>query len=143
MPGPIQRLYILYDPACGLCTRIQTWLVRQPAYIALHPIAAGSDAAMRLFPALPQSEKSDEVIVISDNGGVYFGDHAWLMCLYALRNYREFSRRIASPRLLPLARQAFTLISRNRHSISKWLRLLPEEEVRRRLNDVIAPRCVR
>jgi predicted DCC family thiol-disulfide oxidoreductase YuxK len=138
----MKRLYVLYDPNCGLCTRIKFWLVRQPAYVAVHPIPAGSPQAARLFPALPQSGKPGELVVIGDNGGVYFGDHAWIMCLYALRDYRATAKRLSSPALQPLAREAFTFISRYRQSISRWLRLMPEAEMHRRLKDVIVPRCV-
>jgi predicted DCC family thiol-disulfide oxidoreductase YuxK len=139
----MKRLYVLYDPNCGLCTRIKAWLAHQPAYITVHPIAAGSEQAMRLFPALPESEKVGDLVVIGDNGAVYYGDHAWIMCLYALRDYRATAKRLSSPKLQPLAREAFTLISRYRRSISKWLGMMPETEMRNRLKDVITPRCVR
>jgi len=138
----MKRLYVLYDPNCGLCTRIKFWLVRQPAYVAIHPIPAGSPQAARLFPALPNSRKSEELVVISDNGGVYFGDNAWIMCLYALREYRATAKRLSSPMLRPLARQAFTFVSRYRHSISRQLGMMPEAQMRTMLKDVIAPRCV-
>ncbi len=136
------RLYVLYDPKCGLCTRIKGWLVKQPSYVAIHPIPMGSPEASRLFPALPQLGKSAELVVIADNGGVYFGDHAWIMCLYALRDYRATAKRLSSPTLQPLARAAFTFISRYRHSISRWLGTVPEHEMHLMLKGVDTPRCV-
>ena len=135
------RLYVLYDPNCGLCTSVKGWLARQPAYVPLHPIAAGSPEAIKLFPGMP-AERSGELAVISDNGEVYFGDHAWIMCLYALRDYRGMAKRLASPRLKPLAREAFAFISHHRHSISRWLKMVPEHEVRQMLQGVNVPRCV-
>jgi len=138
----MRRLYVLYDPTCGLCTRVKIWLTRQPAYVAIHPIAMGSPAAARLFPALPKSDKQGELVVVSDAGGVYFGDHAWIMCLYALREYRTMAKRLSSPALLPLAREAFTFISRYRHSISGWLGTVPETEMQLMLQGMNTPRCV-
>ena len=138
----MKRLYVLYDSNCGLCIRVKFWLTRQPAYVAIHPIPMGSPVAARLFPALPQSGKSGELIVISDNGGVYFGDHAWIMCLYALREYRVTAKRLSSPAQLPLAREAFTFISRYRHSISRWLGSVPETEMQLMLQGMTTPRCV-
>jgi predicted DCC family thiol-disulfide oxidoreductase YuxK len=142
----MKRLYVLYDSNCGLCTRIKFWLVRQPAYIAIHPIPLGSPQAVRLFPGLfpapAQSAKSGELVVIGDNGGVYFGDHAWIMCLYALREYRATAKRLSTPTLQPLAREAFAFISRYRYSISRWLGTIPEAEMNIMLKDVITPRCV-
>ena len=138
----MKRLYVLYDPSCGLCTRIKGWLIRQPAYVAFYPIAAGSPEAERLFPALSESARSGELVVIGDNGGVYFGDHAWIMCLYALRDYRTTAKRLSSPVLQPLAREAFTFISHYRHSISRWLGTVPESEIHLMLKGMTAPRCV-
>jgi len=43
------------------------------------------------------------------------------MCLYALEEYRLWAGRLAHPLLLPLARQAFDTLSKNRHAISRWL----------------------
>jgi predicted DCC family thiol-disulfide oxidoreductase YuxK len=138
----MKRLYVLYDPECGLCTRIKFWLVQQPAYVAIHPIPLGSPLATQLFPALPSFAKAGDLVVIGDNGGVYLGNHAWIMCLYALRDYRAMAKRLSSPMLQPLAREAFTLISRYRQSISRWLGMMAEREVHTLLNEVKAPRCV-
>ena len=138
----MKRLYVLYDPNCRLCMRIKGWLVRQPAYVAIHPIPMGSPQAERLFPALPQLGRSSELVVIGDDGGVYFGDHAWIMCLYALRDYRATAKRLSAPALQPLARAAFTFISRYRHSISGWLGTVPESEMEVMLKGVDTPRCV-
>jgi hypothetical protein len=43
------------------------------------------------------------------------------MCLYALEEYRDWALRLASPLLLPLARQAFDTLSKNRRAISRWI----------------------
>jgi hypothetical protein len=43
------------------------------------------------------------------------------MCLYALEEYRDWALRLASPLLLPLARQAFETLSKNRQAISRWI----------------------
>ncbi|MBZ5526103.1 MAG: hypothetical protein LAP21_28115, partial [Acidobacteriia bacterium] len=38
-----------------------------------------------------------------------------------LSEYRDWARRLAHPLLLPLARQAFDTLSKNRQGISQWL----------------------
>jgi len=68
-----------------------------------------------------------ELIVISDLGGVYRGAEAWIMCLYALVDYREWSLRLARPALLPLARRVFEWVGDSRADISRRLRLAAEE----------------
>lgn len=132
-------LTIAYDPKCGLCTRIGEWLWKQPKRIALRLVPA--DRAAQLYPALAGHFANDELVVVSDDGAVYFGDHAWLMCLFALRHYRHWAKRLSRPALLPLARQAFAVLSANRRRVSRWLGLLSDAELARELRPVNLPRC--
>ena len=62
-----------------------------------------------------------ELLVIDDQGGVYRGDAAFLMCLWALRKYRGWALRLATPALHPVARRAFKWISTHRGKIPTWL----------------------
>ena len=119
-------LYVLFDSRCGLCCRVKEWLQSQPAWIELRFVAAGSEESGRLFPTI--STAGVELIVISDQGEVYTGDGSWIMCLWALVEYRELAYRFSSPLLLPLARSAFGAISRHRQDISEWLRREPSEQ---------------
>jgi hypothetical protein len=57
--------------------------------------------------------------VISDEGAVYYGSKAWLMVLWALCRYREWSYRLATPELLPTTRRIVSLISQHRYQISR------------------------
>lgn len=117
----MQALYVLYDSRCGLCRRLKDWLLGQRAWLALNMMPAGSAQARQMFPGLEQIASSDDLTVVSDEGEVYLNNHAWIMCLYALEDYREWARRLAHPLLLPFARQAFEMVSKNRHAISGWL----------------------
>ncbi len=133
----MRYLYVLYDPACGLCTYIRSWLQRQNAYLPLRLVAAGSIEARQLFPTVG----AHELAVIADTGEAWIGDHAWIMCLWALRDYRAWSLRLARPSLLPFARQAFAAVSRNREALSQLLGLHSETEVQERLREVMLPPC--
>jgi predicted DCC family thiol-disulfide oxidoreductase YuxK len=137
----MQRLYILYDPRCGLCSWARRWLARQPAYLDLTFVPAGSERALQLFPGLTRPGEVEELVVVSDDGAVYRDSRAWIMCLYALEEYREWALRLAHPLLLPLARQAFALLSKHRRRISRWLRLASEVEIAETLRHVEAPAC--
>lgn len=117
----MQCLYVLFDAGCDLCSRLARWSRLQPAYLDLVFLPAGSPEALARFPGLSKPGRPAELIVVSDEGGVYRDDHAWIMCLYALVEYREWSLRLASPTLLPLARAAFSLVSRNRDRLSRLL----------------------
>ena len=117
----MNTLYVLYDERCAICKRMKEWLLVQRSWIGLSMIPAGSARARAMFPTLDQIAGSNDLVVISDAGEVYLNNHAWIMCLYALEEYRDWALRLASPLLLPLARQAFETLSKNRQAISRWL----------------------
>jgi predicted DCC family thiol-disulfide oxidoreductase YuxK len=132
----MKTLFVVYDDRCGLCTQLKEWLGRQPAYVQLQ-LVASSEAARDRFPALPPGE----LAVISDSGEVWLGDRAWIMVLWALREYRSWATKLSSPMLLPMARQAYAAISRNRTAFSHWLGLYGEAELRENLSQIPIPPC--
>ena len=138
----MEKLYVLYDARCGLCSWAKRWLMQQPAIVPLSFIPAGSVLAGRLFPGLCQpSDPEEELVVVSDEGGVYREGNAWIMCLFALEEYRDWANRLAHPMLRPLARQGFALLSGQRSRISRWLSLASENEIAETLRGVSAPVC--
>jgi predicted DCC family thiol-disulfide oxidoreductase YuxK len=138
----MDRLYVLYDANCGLCSWAKRWLIRQPTMIELRFIPAGSAIAARLFPGLDRAgEPPEELVVVSDQGAVYRGGNAWIMCLFALEAYREWANRLAHPLLRPLARQAFELLSSQRSRVSHWLSLASEVEIAETLSQVNVAAC--
>jgi predicted DCC family thiol-disulfide oxidoreductase YuxK len=141
----MERLYVLYDERCGLCSWAKRWLMQQPTLIHLSFIPAGSDCARNLFPDLYacSGEPPQELVVVSDEGAVYRDCSAWIMCLFALEHYRGWANRLAHPLLRPLARQSFALLSRQRSRVSRWLSLASESEIADTLRHFNAPQCAR
>lgn len=129
----MKKLVILYDAHCRFCCRCRDWLERQPAFLELVFVPAHSPEAHARFPGIEQYESSNELVVIGDDGAVYQGPSAFIMCLYALRDFREWSIRLSTPLLLPFARQMFDFISNNRKAVSKWLRAADDGEIARTL----------
>ena len=87
-----KALYVLFDQECALCQRCRQWLMRQEAFIELRFIPLQSPEVARRFPGLrewPDLDLREKLVVISDEGPVYQGQNAWIMCLYALKHYRE------------------------------------------------------
>src|SRR5262249_5850309 len=113
----VKQLIVLYDPECGLCRRIHEWLLDQPKYIDLAFVAVNSEEAFFRFPQLNHSLTTADLTVISDRGAIYWGPKAWLMCMWALRAYREWSLRLSSPELLPTAKRVLSMISQNRYKL--------------------------
>lgn len=112
-------LTVLYDPDCGLCCRVHEWLVEQPKLVELNLVPIKSDEARHRFPQLNHELTSKDLTVISERGALYFGPKAWLMVLWALGGYREWSYRLASPELLPTTRRVVSLISQHRYQIGR------------------------
>ena len=123
----MKTLYVLFDRQCALCRQCRRWLERQPAFVELRFMALQSPEVACRFPGIEAFHPREQLVVISDEGAVYQGPQAWIMCLYALREYREWSQRLASPVLLPWARRACELVSENRLSLSAWFRGLSDE----------------
>jgi predicted DCC family thiol-disulfide oxidoreductase YuxK len=121
----MRELTVLYDPECGLCRRAHAWLSGQPKHVELAFVPVASAEAYRRYPHLDHALTRKDVTVIGDDGAVYWGAKAWLMCLWALRDYREWSFRLSSPELLPTTRRVVSMISRNRRELGGVGRLLP------------------
>ena len=137
----MEKLYVLYDPKCELCCRLKNWILIQRSWIGLAVVEAGSEKARRLFPELEQIAGNDDLAVISDDGAVYLNDHAWIMVLYAMVEYRDWAARLTHPLLMPLARQAFAAVSKNRQLISSLLSSENPEAIANELRRVELEPC--
>lgn len=130
----MERIYVLYDPDCGLCLHARDWVSRQPAYVELVFMAAGSLRAAQLFPALTRlGEAPEELVAIDDRGGVYRGGESWVMILWAMKEYRAWALRLSTPTLLPMARSFLHAVSENRKEISSLLGWASDREIAARL----------
>ena len=78
------------------------WLAQQPAFVPLVFLPLQAPDLPQRFPGLERLHPEKEIVVFSDSGDVWQGGAAWVMCLWALREYREWSQRLAHP-ALPVA----------------------------------------
>ena len=114
----MQRLTVLYDEQCALCRRARRWLERQSQFVPLTFIAASSDAARGLFPSLDHEATLVEPTVVADTGAVFCGAKAWIMCLWALEEYRSMALTMRSPGAWWAAKRFVTSVSRNRRRLA-------------------------
>ena len=115
------RLTVIYDDDCALCIRCRFWLEDQPAWVPLDFMASASpEAVERYGEDLPWLGK--ELVVVSDRGEAWIGPAAFIVALWALRDWREWSYRLASPTFAPLAERFFRAVSDNRRAIAGYLR---------------------
>jgi len=133
----MRGLFVIYDSRCGLCTHLKGWLARQPVYVPVRMVAAGSAEALQRFPGL----NSAELAVVSESGEVWLGDSAWIMCLWALRHYRAWAQRLSRPALRPFSRQAFAALSGSRFALTRLFGLQSDAELRQDLSAIRVPPC--
>jgi len=138
----MQRLYVLYDSQCELCRRCRVWLGQQPSYVKMIFLPFQAPETECRFPTLRELQPDKEIVVISEEGDVWQGEAAWVTCLWALREYREWAERLASPMLLPLARRLCETVSTHRYQLSRWLKGgVSNEQLRLQLESLPAPGC--
>ena len=113
----MRRLTVLYDADCDLCRGARSWLERQRQLVPLDFVPAGSTVASRRFPSLDVAAVLRELHVIDDQGQVWRGHKAWLICLWSLETYRSWAVRLAARGLEPHARRFVAWVSRNRRRV--------------------------
>lgn len=122
-------LHVFFDHNCGMCGRFRAWLERQPQLVEIRFTSYHDPEARRICPVLDSLHPDEKLVVMADTGQVYQGETAWIMCLWALDNYREFSMTLARPRWLPLARRVCEFVSSNRYAFSKLLFAKPNQQL--------------
>jgi predicted DCC family thiol-disulfide oxidoreductase YuxK len=118
----VRRLTVLYDAQCGLCVRARGWLESRPAFVRLEFLPAASPAARARYPSLDVAATLRELHVVADDGRVWSGARAWVMCLWALRETRALSLHLAGPRGLAVAQGMVARLSERRYTLSEILR---------------------
>lgn len=113
-----RALTVLYDPACALCQRCRAWMLRQPAYVPLAFIGCTEADARARFGDIPWL--GDELVVVGDRGEVWAGPAAFLTCLWALVEWRDWSYRLAAPAFAPLAERFFLALSSRRRALARF-----------------------
>jgi predicted DCC family thiol-disulfide oxidoreductase YuxK len=110
----MKYLTVLYDENCGFCRRAAKWLRNQRQIVWLEFVGANSWAAHQRFPELDHEETLRKITVIADNGDVYTGDDAWLVCLWALAAWRPTAVAMSKPGREGFVRAATALADRLR-----------------------------
>ncbi len=115
----MRELILLYDRSCAICVRCRRWMERQRAYVRVTFLAADSEEARARFGAIPWL--GDELVAVSDRGEVWAGPAAFLLALWALEDYREWSFRLSGETTSRLAERFFAALSHRRRWLAGWL----------------------
>ena len=107
-PKP-RSLTVWFDADCSFCTRAAAWLRAQPKFVPLRCVAA--QAASTSGCPLGTKALLEKITVTADDGAVWRGSNAWIVVLWALRDWRAMSLRFARPAWRPLADKLFATVT--------------------------------
>jgi predicted DCC family thiol-disulfide oxidoreductase YuxK len=107
-------LTVLYDETCPMCRQLRTWLASQWVVVRLELLAAASPEARRRYPLLDHERTKTVLTVITQDGAVFEGDRAWLVCAWALPRWQPLAEQLGTPPRLALVRVASSLVNRHR-----------------------------
>ena len=113
-------LVVLYDATCPLCIRCRVWLEAQRSWVPMAFLSCQSTEARERFGAVPWL--GEELVVVGENGEVWAGAAAFIVCLWALVEWREWSYRISGDAFAPLAERFFHAVSSNRRALAALVR---------------------
>jgi predicted DCC family thiol-disulfide oxidoreductase YuxK len=137
----MKTLTIFYDPGCGLCMKFRQWLDTQPKRVAVEFIGYQSAEASRRFPGLLELRADRDVVVLADDGRWWQGSAAWVTCLWTTVRYRDWAFRLAAPVYQPFVKRAVYLLSENRLTLSRFMKLRTDGERAQAIRDTPAPPC--
>ena len=117
--SPIRGITLVYDPECPLCVRCRHWIESQHALVNIEFLETTSKQAEVAYGQVPWI--GEEIVVIADTGEVWAGTAAFIVALWALRDWRAWSYRLSGTMLTPLVERFFMQISKNRHWLGSLL----------------------
>ena len=116
----MNRLTVLYDGRCALCLRCRDFLASSRTLVPLELLSCQSAQARERYGEVPWL--GEELVLVSDEGDVWVGSAAFLVAMWALADYREWSYRLSGPELAPLAERFFVALSSQRGRIATLFR---------------------
>ena len=94
----VRGITVQFDPDCPVCRAARSWMQLRRPLVRVQFVPVGSEEARRRFPALDMDECRREITVVTDQGYLYRGRAAFILCLWALRSTRVLAIEMARGR---------------------------------------------
>jgi hypothetical protein len=137
----MKTLHLLYDAQNEFALRCRCWLTSQPAVVRLEFIPFQAPELMAKFPGIDPYREKNSVLAVTDEGAVYAGPQAYVVCLFVLDEYRQWAERLSDPTLLPFAAGAINFFASLGGKIPRWVEELNDAELIDLLYYQSAPRA--
>jgi len=119
IPTNITNLDIFYDGQCGMCCTFHEWVNEQERAFQVNFIPYQDPQAYDIFPGLKELDPEKEMIVRTDQGELFHGAEAWVLCLFSCEHHQAKARKLGGKMLLPVAIKACNLLAANRKRLSR------------------------
>jgi predicted DCC family thiol-disulfide oxidoreductase YuxK len=117
MADDVGTLTVYTDERCGFCDWCRQWLRAQPLLVPVQFAPAGGEEARRRLGALAAS---DDLVVQADDGRVWAGGGAFILCLWATERHRDLARTLRMPVVRMSAERFFRSLSSNRDVMARF-----------------------
>ena len=125
----MKKLHVLYDAQNDFALRCYGWLMAQPTVWPLEFIPFQATELVARFNGIDDFRSRGPLLAVSDEGAVYSGSSAFIICLYVLERYQDWAFRLSTPALLPLAGNAFDLLVKNGRKFSRVMEKLDDAKL--------------
>ncbi len=143
IPKNISTVEVYYDGQCGMCCTFHEWINEQQRAYEVKFIPYQSERAELLFPGVMALDPASEMIVRTNDGELFRGAQAWVLCLYSCSSYQKVAVKLGGPLLLPVAIKACNVLAANRHKLSKVFFGKKDKIVAKELHKMPTPKCER
>ena len=120
MDGDVAGLTVYADEACGFCGWCRGWLSAQSLLVPMRFAPAGGEEAQRRLGPLADGTL-DDLVVQADDGRVWVGPSAFVLCLWATEHHRDLAMRLRIPGFKLTAERFFHMISANRKTLARFV----------------------
>src|SRR5439155_11147342 len=108
----VTRITIVYDATCPLCVRCAEWIATEPQFVSVELLPSQSERATARYGAVPWL--GQELVAVSDDGAVWAGPAAFLVALWTLERWREWSYVMSGDTFSKMAERFFYALSHKR-----------------------------
>lgn len=137
----MKKLRVIYDAQCPFCLRWRRWFGGETAELPVEFIPLQSPELVGRFPQLKPFLVARQLLVVTDEGAVYQGRNALLICAAALPRYQDWARRLSGADLLPVAGRAFDVFTCAPKKIIRWMEKLDDMQLYDFLRSLNPPCC--